>query len=271
MYNSASRTVRSSSEESQKPEKKISKVAIFFMSCMALGLGYIILKEVSLPPWVMAIGAIGGGITILILGVSRPEVITYVLIAYLPFSKVLDGNFGGAAMALNLTNILMIFIILAWITGKYADGEPLWRSTPMNFAIIAFALLGLLSVIRGNYYDATYAWFALIDYKRWVTPIMMFFLVLNTVKSRESIRNIVIVIIVVTTVVGLMAIYDYISVGDTSLEKSRIGGIATHSNTLAAFFNYYIFLPFGFFLMNMHRPKCWLLLIPFLIMFRELW
>ena len=42
-----------------------------------------------------------------------------------------------------------------------------------------------------------------------------------------------------------------IEVGSTSLEKSRIGGIAHQPNMLSAFFCYYMFLPLGFFLLNM--------------------
>ena len=238
------------------------------MTVMALAFSYIITKDVVVPSWIIVLSAFLGGMILFAAGVHNPQVVTYVLVAYLPFSKILVGDFGGLAMALNLTNLLMAFIFIVWITGRYAQEEPLWLSTPLNLPIIVFMLLGCLAVARGTSYGTGYLWHAVIEFKRWLTPILMFFLVLNTVKDRATIKNLVIIMIVVTTIVGLMAIYDYIDVGDTSLEKSRIGGIAGHSNSLAAFFNYYMFLPLGFFLMNRSKFKYWLLLIPFLIQFR---
>ncbi len=238
------------------------------MSLMALAFSFIIMKEVVIPSWILTTGIIIAGIVLFGMGINQPQIVTYVLVAYLPFSKVLAGGFGGAAMALNLTNLLMLFIFIIWMTGKFTENEPLWLSTPLNLPITLFTLLGCLSIIRGSSYDATYAWLAIIEFKRWITPILMFFLVLNTVKDRVTIKNLVMIMIIVSTIVGLMAIYDYMEVGDASLESSRIGGIAGHSNSLAAFFNYYMFLPFGFFLMNRAKPKYWLLLIPFLIQFR---
>ncbi len=254
--------------ELNKPPAKQRKFAIFLMAVMALTFSYIITKEVVVPSWIIITAALIGGIILFSIGINHPHVVTYVLVAYLPFSKVLVGGFGSLAMALNLTNLLMLFIFVAWMTGKFSGDEPLWLSTPLNLPVTLFIVLGCLSVVRGTYYGTGYAWFAVIEFKRWITPILMFFLVLNTVKDRATIKNLIVIMIVVCTIVGLMAIYDYMEVGEASLESSRIGGIAEHSNSLAAFFNYYMFLPFGFFLLNKSKWKYWLLLIPFLIQFR---
>ncbi len=252
-------------ETSVKPKR----TAVILMGLMALAFSYIIMKEVVLPPMFLIIGALIGGIVLLGMGMNRPEVVTYVLVAYLPFSKVLAGSFGGFATAFNLTNLLMAFIFIVWMTGRYSKEEPPWLSTPLNFPILLFMVLGAISVVRGSYYGTGYFWPAFTEFKRWTTPILLFFLVLNTVKERDTIKNIVVVIMIVTMIVALMAIYDYLNVGpNTSLENSRVGGISGHSNTLAAFFNYYMFLFFGFFLMNMGQFRSWLLLIPFLTCFR---
>lgn len=248
---------------------KQSKKAYLLMTLMALAFSYMIIKDVTIPGGVVVIAALIGGVILFGMGLNRPEVVTYVLVAYLPFSKVLPGDFGGLATAFNMTNLLMGFVFIAWMTGHHAKDEPIWLSTPLNLPVIFFILIGCLSVMRGSYYDGTgYLWTAVIEFKRWITPVLMYFLILNTVKDRGTIKTIAIIMIIVSTIVGLMAIYDYMEAGDGSLEESRIGGIATHSNSLAAFFNYYLFLPFGFFLMNRSRFKYWLLLIPFLIQFR---
>ena len=252
----------------QDDKGKPNKTAIFLMAVLILAFSYIIIKDVVLPAWVLASAVVVGGGALLAVSLNRPQVVTYLLVAYLPFSKVLVGDFGGLATAFNFTNLLMGFIFLVWMTGRYSEGEPIWLRTSLNLPILLFTLMGCLSIVRGNYYGSDYIWFAVVAFKRWITPILMFFLVLNTVKDRATIKNIITIMIIATTIVGLMAIYEYIEVGDSSLEKSRIGGISEHSNSLAAFFNYYIFLPFGFFLVNINRFRYWLLLIPFLIQFR---
>ena len=253
-------------EEVLKPQGKSTYISMGLVACF---LAFVIAKNVTLPPFFLIIAALIGGVFLLVKGMSRPEIITYALIAYLPFSKELAGGFGGLALAFNFTNLLMSFIIIVWLTGKFSLDEPLWLSTPLNFPILLFMAIGFISLLRGSHYSSGYWFYGLIEYKRWITPIFMFFLVLNTVKERETVKNIAVIMMIITTIVGLMAIYDYLNVGEgSSLDRSRIGGIADQPNMLAAFFNYYMFLPFGFFLMNMKRFKYWLLNIPFLIQFR---
>ncbi len=256
--------------QAAKGDTKKKMMGFMVMGMIACVLAFIVTKEVVLPPMVLIGGALVAGVVLLIYGFTKPEVISYVLVAYLPFSKILPGDFGGLAMGFNFTNLLMAFIMFAWFSGKYMEGEPKWLKTPLNVPIYLFMVIALIAVVRGadRLGSGTFV-FVFAEFKRWVTPIFLYFLVLNTVKTRAMIKNMVITMIIVTTLVGLMAIYDYISLGAVGdMEKARIGGICEHSNSLAAFFNYYMFLPYGFFLMNMKKPKYWLLLLPFLIQFR---
>ncbi|MBI4387597.1 MAG: O-antigen ligase family protein [Candidatus Omnitrophica bacterium] len=253
----------------EQTANKQSKASIVFMTILACSLAYIITKEVEIPTMVMVAVGLAIGVFLLVKGLSKPAVVTYVLVAYLPFSKELAGDFGGLATAFNFTNILMGFVMLVWLSGRFSAGEPLWLSSRLNVPIYLFLFAGLISIARGSYFEYGHISHAIINYKRWITPIFMYFLVLNTVKDRDTIKNITTIIIIVTTIAALMAIYDYIDLGNvSSLDKSRIGGIADQPNMLAAFFNYYMFLPFGFFLLNMKNKKYWLLLIPFFICFR---
>lgn len=241
----------------------------FWMLVLALGFAYLVTKQVSLPTGVLVAGALLGGLVLFFRGMIQPEIVTYALVAYLPFSRVLAGDFAGLAVAFNFTNLFIIFIVVVWLTGRYAAGEPLWLNSSLNIPVILFMLIGCVAVTRGTYYGSGYLSSAIIEYKRWITPLFFYFLALNTIKSREMIKNVVIIMAIVTTIAGLMAIYDYWDHGNVgSLEKSRIGGIAEQPNQLAAFFNYYMFLPFGFFLMNSKKFRYWLLNIPFLICFR---
>src|SRR3989338_8676058 len=151
-----------------RPVFKQKRTSIIIMTVMALLFSYIITKDVVVPSWVLIFSAVVGGAILFGIGVNRPEVVTYVLVAYLPFSKVLVGDFGGLAMAFNLTNLLMAFIFVVWLTGRYAEGEPMWLATPLNFPIMLFISLGFISIVRGSYYGSDYAWIAITEFKRWI-------------------------------------------------------------------------------------------------------
>ena len=85
--------------------------------------------------------------------------------------------------------------------------------------------------------------------KRWLTPIFFYFLTFWVVRERKTLNTVIVLIMVAVTMVGMMAVWDYMQVGpNTSLEHSRIGAITDNPNTLGAFFNYYMFLLVGFFL-----------------------
>lgn len=258
------------SSMTQAGTAKNDRTTLVFMGILTLFLAWVVTKEVDIPKNLMIIMAVIAGVILFIQGLARPEFVAYVLVAYLPYSKVLAGDFGGMAMAFNFTNLLMGFLMFAWFTGRYAQGEPMWLKTPLNLPIYLFLFVGLIAIVRASAsFGDAYILTAVIEYKRWITPIFLYFLVLNTVKERQTIENVVMIIMFVTTVVGLMAIYDYIDLGDIhNMEKARIGGIADQPNMLAAFFNYYMFLPFAFFLLNMNKLPYWLLTIPFLIDFR---
>lgn len=251
--------------EAQRVNRKI----LWTITGLILFFGFIVKQQVSLPPILLYGFAAVCGCILLLQSSKNPEVVTYFLVAYLPFSRVLVGDFGGLMASVNLTNILMIFIIWAWINGPTFHGESKWLGSNLNLLIILFLVLGFIAVFRGttSYFGGSFIT-VITSYKRWITPFFMFFLVLNTVKKRQHVHNVFTIIMIAGTVVGLMAAHDYMAKGHMRLEKMRIGGICEQPNQLAAFFNYYMFLPFAFFLLNMKKAKNWLFLLPFLIQFR---
>ncbi len=237
---------------------------------MLIGLfGFIVVKEVSLPPAVMA--ACGGLalLGLLMTGLQRPEIPLYVLVIYMPFSRVLAGDFGTEAFAFNMTNILIGWVVIGYAIKSSNRPEKVPMGSPLNKVILFFCLMGALSLVRAGFeYGGEYFSEFIPQLKQWLTPVMLYFLVLWVVRDKKMIKTVATLIMVVMTVVALMAIRDYIEIGDTDLEKARIGGIAEHSNTLGAFFVYYMFLFYGFLLIFYKKARTWLLMIPFLLCFR---
>ena len=94
-------------------------------------------------------------------------------------------------------------------------------------------------------------------FRKWILPLYLYFLFLNSVRDKQVIKNIAIIIMMVTLMVAMMSIYE------AREEEGRVRGVFDQANILAAFFNYYMFLPFGFFILNLKRFKYWAFLIPF--------
>ena len=240
---------------------------------MVMAIGFfavLVLKEIQLPsPVILGFGAVGL-FGLLMTGLQDPVLPFYVLVAYMPFSRVLVGDFGTQATALNMTNILMILVFIGYIINRISSRKPISDRAPMNKVVLLFCVLGAVSLVHAGWeYGSWYVAKFIIPLKQWLTPVAMYFLALNVTRERKSMKAVVVIIMVAVTIVGLMAIYDYIDIGEGgSFDRSRVGGIAEQPNTLGAFFNYYMFLLFGFFLTYFGRASAWLLLIPFLICFR---
>ena len=249
--------------------EKVSWKPLIAAGIFALVLARIIDKEISLPtPLILSVGILGG-LSLLLSSLFRPEVPFYVLVAYIPFTRILPGNFGGAVTAFNLMNLLCGVTLIGLLARSTKEGG-FWQKSNMNVPILLFALIGAVSVLRGSWeYGTWYFWREVTPLKRWLTPMFFYFLALWIVRDRRTLKTVVLILLICVTVVGLMAIKDYIDVGPrSSLESERIGGIAEQPNMLAAFFSYYMFIFGAFFLCNSTRPRYWLLLIPFLICFR---
>lgn len=233
--------------------------------------GWMVMKEITLPSGLMAAFAALGLLGLFMASVQRPELSFYVLVAYLPFSRLLVGDFGTEAYAFNLTNVLTAWVFGAYALHRASRGQPLFQTAPMNVIVLLFCLLGAVSLLRGGFaYGSWYVWHYITPLKQWLTPIFFYFLALWVVRDRKVMKTVAVLIMVAVTVVAIMAIRDYMNNSGGSLEKSRVGGIAEQPNTLGAFFVYYMFFFPAFFLVYRKTAKAWLLLVPFLLSFRGL-
>ena len=104
-------------------------------SMLALFFGILVYKDATLPKWlILMLGIVGLG-GLFFKGFRSPELVMLVLVCYIPFSKVLVGDFGGVLMALNLTNILVIFLLVGWFLRSQEKKLPFWDNSPLNFLI----------------------------------------------------------------------------------------------------------------------------------------
>ena len=242
----------------------------FFIFVVVCIFAVIITKNISIPQTVIRpIGVIV--LTFLFYAAFfRPTIPFLALVVYMPFSRVLVGDFGTYATGFNLTNILMFIVAFGWILVSISSQKRIFKKSILNPVILAFIFWGFITLIRSTYfYGSEYLDSFMIPLKRWLTPILLYFIALNMVKDKQTLKKVVIAMMLVTLIISVMAIYDYSFVANSgNLDKSRVGGVFEQPNTLGGFFVYTMFLFLGFFLAYFPNLKYMLLLIPFLITFR---
>jgi len=264
------KSLSKTSKQHQKETRPNYKGYVVFFIIILL-LGIMVMQDVVLPrPLTLSIALIGF-FGLLLSAFFQPLISLLALTAYMPFSIQFVGQFGSEIVGLNLTNILMLIAFIAWGLQALSHKDKIFGRNSLNVLIIVFALWGLMTIFRSKFiYGYSYQTEDfMVLFKRWITPMCLFFISFNMVKSREDFKKVLFVILLVTFVIALMAMRDYIHYGDRgSMEESRIGGVFNQANMLGAFFVYNMFFFLAFFLYYWRSFKYWLVLVPFLICFR---
>ena len=249
----------------------MSRPVLFFGLFVALLFGVMATAQVHIPPLVIAALGVLGVIGLFVSGFVRPEAPLYVLAAYLPFSKAMPGAFGGAATALNLTNLLFLAVVVSSGFDCIARRRPVFEFHPLHVAVAVLASWGCMSYLLTALSPGAppaYAEDYLNDLKRWLDPFLVYFLFFQGVRRSDIWRNVVGIVMLVVMVVAGLACYEYLGVANSSLDKSRVGGVVGQPNYLGAFFVYYMFLFAGHWVQKRRQPSAWLLLLPFVLCFR---
>jgi O-antigen ligase len=240
-------------------------LAILFLAAMHT-------YEISIPGAILY--PVGGLVLLaLILNSLRdPSVALLALAAYIPFSRVFPGNFEGAVTALNLTNILTAVGLVAWFGAARWRGGPLVPRASLNLPVVLFALLSLIAFVRGGMEMGTWYFEGVIyNFKRWLDPFIVYFLFLGLIRRKETMRNLIIVLLMAVLAASLMGFVEhfdrverYFADGD----MQRIQGISEQPNQLGAFFVYYGALFLGLAAVRPWSSRYGVLLVPFLLSFR---
>lgn len=249
----------------------LSKWVFLCMLCLIGVMGLIVVTEAEFPGYVLlALGGMGM-ILLFLLSLARPEIPLYVMAAYLPFSKQLAGDFGGFMTAFNVTNMLLAIIILGWFTGTTTGRQPIFEGHRLHWPVGLMAGWGVLGFLVMTFkYGGWYFTGSLDELKRWLDPILLYFLFFHLVQDRQRWKNLVVIMMASVVVVALMSIWEYQDLisGAGSLERARVRGITDSPNSLGAFFVYYMFLFAAFWLERGKPRRRWWLLILFLLCFR---
>lgn len=255
-----------------REDAPLSKQLIGIMLLIVGTLGYIVTSEAEIPKAVLiSLGALGL-MGLFLVGLARPEIPLYLMVAYVPFSKQLAGDFGGFMTAFNLTNLLLLIIVFGWISGASTGRQAAFEWHRMHVPVFLIGLWGATAfwAITGSY-GFWYFTSNVAGFKRWLDPIIIYFLFFHLVQNKQRWRNVVVIMMLSVVMVAVMAIWEYQDVRSAgSLERARVYGIADNPNSLGAFFVYYMFLFAAFWLQRLGQGLRWWLLAPFLVCFRAI-
>jgi O-antigen ligase len=229
-------------------------------------------RGVYLPKMVVLIGGIGAILTLLAVSVRRVDFAVMLLVGYIPFSRILVGDFDGLFIGLNAFNILFLVVLWGLVNRQLRDAGLFF--TTLDFPLLLYMLLTTIALIRGgNALGQGYMLILFTNLVRWLMPMLLYFLIVNVIEERQLRKDIIITICSAVFFVGLLGLKEfYVDMGGagSSWEKSRIGGISQQPNQLGAFFVYYLPFTIAFFMAHLSQPRYWTLLLPILTSLRAL-
>ena len=174
------------------------------------------------------------------------------LAAFIPYSKAIAGNLGGMIPGMNYTTVLTIITLIGFFFNSKNNQkfDPLPLETSFRRLLSIFCLIVAFAVLHTDISNASTSVFAaLVDYKRWFDPLMVFFLTSYLVQEEKDAKEILYMMAFTLVVIGIGTIWQRHALEDRS-HYVRLAGIAGQANTMGAFYANYSFVMIGYFFMK---------------------
>ncbi len=128
----------------------------------------------------------------------KSEIGIYYLVFLLPLQTLLDGMI-EFPLGKDIMDVLVGVILIRWLFEKKSNGEPFLEKNPLNLPIIlyiswAFLMLWFGSVNLGLPLPLSISDVRLMEWKKLVIMFLIFFAVVNNIKSRRQINYLILVI-----------------------------------------------------------------------------
>ena len=201
------------------------------------------------------------------------EILLIIAAIYIPHNAILPADFGGIQQALNGTNIVLIALLLGMFSSGSKGQSRYSSKSPANVFLLIFMGTVFLSFIRGSlFFGADYYKNIIFDFKRFITPMILFLIFVRTIPDRETIKILVSVLMIVVIMAIFLGLLEWVDLGfgTYSTFKRRLGGLNLQANNFGAFIAYYVCLFLSQTLINFRKFEAKLLLFPFLLGLRIL-
>jgi len=225
-------------------------------------------RHIHLPRMFLIGIAFFGGLWCVKIALEDVEKLVFVFLLYIPFQKVLPGDFGGVAKAVNFTNVFLILMVLGWLTRVAAVEKSVEakRTSATGFLMVLFLAVTSVSMAATALREESGMGYAIwANLKRWLMPFAVYFFVTSMVSSVQTVKRMFLAVLVTTAVIGLLGVKQFwMDMGGGSrhnLEGIRIAVTSGPSN-LGALFAYYLPFFVAFWFTFFWRPVYWTILIP---------
>lgn len=190
-------------------------------------------------------------LTLISKSISSPLPAMMAMVVYIPYAKAVSGNMGGIIPGLNYTSVLILCMLIGTLsrTRETETVPSLPLESSFRRIVLLFCVFGALSVLHT---EIVYQWpisYAIVEYKRWIDPFLIFFLFSYLVRTREEAKLLLYLMAINLAIIGIGSIWEHHMLA-IKHHRVRLGGIAGQANQLGAFYTNYLFILLGFFFMK---------------------
>jgi O-antigen ligase len=199
---------------------------------------------------------------------SLSSITRYSLFSLLVFTPLARGSVQG--WAITVIHMVTLIALAAFFLEKSQTGNWKWIKTPLDKPIICILLLCLLSsVFSLNRYSSFWSMVLLINY------VVIFYLIINTVRTRSQFRQLVYLIIGVAAFLSIFGLikqsganpfpwWDY---PEITQNVNRLSATFGNANHLAGYMEMAIPLLLGLYLMDIKGIKLFMMIcLSFLLL-----
>lgn len=194
------------------------------------------------------------------------ELVLACFILYLPFSTT---YVIPVAPGVNGTNMLILLGLFASVM-RMVDERQFWLNWPRGTTtVFIFACLSALSGITilrepGGWSYLMYN--ELLNYKAWLDQFMMYFIALSCIRSIDVAKRVVVYMCLGTIILVIYSVPEMLDkMGNSSIDKSRIGGPHRQPNMFGGFVAYTMLPLVAIFVTYIKDIRAWVLTPYFLI------
>ena len=215
-------------------------------------MGVVSAFDIGVPTSVLLVLSAGVFFSLLQKSLTSPVYGLLGLVAFIPYSKAIAGNLGGMIPGMNYTTVLTVITLIGFFStsSRLTKYPVLPLESNFRNLVLFFCLIGGFSIIHTDIVNSSFSiGSTLVSYKRWLDPILVFFLCSFLVQEEEDAKKILYMMAFTLMVIGFGTYWQRHELDEHS-SYVRFIGIAGQSNTMGAFYANYSFVMIGFLVMK---------------------
>ncbi len=194
------------------------------------------------------------------------ELVLAVALLYFPFSKT---YIIPIAPGLNGTNVFLVLVLMAAFFQAQRTRSSLIEIMSGSKIVFFFTLLSAYSAVTLTFMPGGFEYFKndiWYVYKAWLDQFILYFVAHSVIRDRELAKRVIIYIVVGSLAVVFYSIPEMLEkMGNSDIDKMRVGGPHQQPNNFGGFIAYTILPVIALFIVYIKNIKAWLV-APYLLL-----